>query len=161
MMFDPTRVPAEAMQHVQECSGCAKELRELRATMQLLDEWKAPEPSPYFDTRMAVRLREARETEAPGWMERLRLHFLFGSNMHLRPAVAAAFALLVIVSGGSYVGIVSLNHAAAPHHQAAVSATVNDLELLDSNAQTLQQLASFDDTNPDGSSASGGRNSSN
>jgi hypothetical protein len=161
MMFDPTRVPAEAMQHVQECSGCANELKELRATMQLLDEWKAPEPSPYFDTRMAVRLREARETEAPGWLERLRLHFLFGSNMHLRPAVAAAFALLVIVSGGSYVGIVSLNHAAAPHHQAAVSATVNDLELLDSNAQTLQQLASFDDTNADGSPMNGGRTSSN
>jgi hypothetical protein len=161
MMFDPTRVPAEAMQHVQECSGCANELKELRGTMQLLDEWKAPEPSPYFDTRMAVRLREARESESPGWMERLRLHFLFGSNMHLRPAVAAAFALLVIVSGGSYVGIVSLNHAAAPHPQAAVSATVNDLELLDSNAQTLQQLASFDDTNADGSPMNGGRTSSN
>ena len=161
MIFDPTRVPAEAMQHVKECSACAGELKELQATMQLLDSWKAPEPSPYFDTRLAVRLREARESEAPGWLERLRLHLLFGSNLHLRPAVAAAFALLVIVSGGSYMGVVSLNHTVAPHHQRAVSATVNDLELLDSNAQTLQQLASFDETNADGSPANGGANSSN
>ena len=155
MIFDPTRVPAEAMQHVKECPGCAGELKELQATMQLLDGWKAPEPSPYFDTRMAVRLREARESEAPGWLERLRLHFLFGSNMHLRPAVAAVFALLVIVSGGSYIGVQSFNHAAAPHHPPAVSATVNDLELLDSNAKTLQQLASFDETNADGSPVNG------
>jgi hypothetical protein len=161
MIFDPTRVPAEAMQHVKDCTNCAGELKELQATMQLLDSWKAPEPSPYFDTRMAVRLREARESVAPGWLERLRLHFLFGSNMHLRPAVAAAFALLVIVSGGSYMGVVSLNHTVVPHHPPAVSATVNDLELLDSNAQTLQQLASFDETNADGSAVNGGGNSSN
>ena len=163
MIFDPTRVPAEAMQHVKECPGCAGELKELQATMQLLDSWKAPEPSPYFDTRLAVRLREARESEAPGWMERLRLHLLFGSNLHLRPAVAAAFALLVIVSGGSYMGIVSLNHTAnvVPPHQPAVSATVNDLELLDSSAQTLQQLASFDETNADGGPVNGGGNFSN
>ena len=161
MMFDPARVPAEAMQHVKECPGCAGELKELQATLQLLDGWKAPEPSPYFDTRMAVRLREARESEAPGWLERLRLHFLFGSNMHLRPAVAAVFALLVIVSGGSYIGVQSFNHAAAPHHPPAVSATVNDLELLDSNAQTLQQLASFDETNADGGPVNGRGNFSN
>ncbi|MGB8478167.1 MAG: hypothetical protein WCE63_04910 [Acidobacteriaceae bacterium] len=160
MIFDPTRVPAEAMQHVKECSHCAGELKELQATMQLLDGWKVPEPSPYFDTRLAVRLREARESEAPGWIERLRLHLMFGSNLHLRPAVAAAFALLVIVSGGSYMGVVSLNHTVTPPHQQAVSATVNDLELLDSNAQTLQQLASFDETNADGSPVNGAGNSS-
>ncbi|HTU51881.1 MAG TPA: hypothetical protein VMF56_14915 [Acidobacteriaceae bacterium] len=161
MIFDPTRVPTEAMQHVKECAGCAGELKELQATMQLLDSWKAPEPSPYFDTRLAVRLREAREFEAPGWMERLRLRLLFGSNLHLRPAVAAVFALLVIVSGGSYMGVVSLNHTVAPSHPQAVSATVNDLELLDSNAQTLQQLASFDETDANGGPVNGGANSSN
>lgn len=161
MIFDPTRVPAEAMQHVKQCASCAGELNELQATMQLLDTWKVPEPSPYFDTRLAVRLREARESEPPGWLERVRLHLLFGSNMHFRPAVAVAFALVVVISGGSYIGVESLNHAVAPHHQSAVSATVNDLELLDSNAQTLQQLASFDETSTDGAPANGGGNSSN
>lgn len=161
IILDPTRVCAEATQHVKECSSCAGDLKELQATMQLLDGWKAPEPSPYFDTRLAVRLREARESEAPGWLERLRLHLLFGSNMHLRPAMAATFALLIVISGGSYLGVVSLNHTVAPHHPPAVSATVNDLELLDSSAQTLQQLASFDDPNAAGGPVNGGGNPSN
>lgn len=161
MILDPTRVPAEALQHLKECSHCAGELKELQATMQLLDAWKAPEPSPYFDTRLAVRLREARESEAPGWLERLRLHLMFGSNLHVRPAAAAAFALLMIVSGGSYLGVVSLNHTVVPPQQQTVSATVNDLELLDSSAQTLQQLASFDETNGDGGSATVSGNFSN
>lgn len=161
MILDPTRVPAEALQHLKECSHCAGELKELQATMQLLDAWKAPEPSPYFDTRLAVRLREARESEAPGWLERLRLHLMFGSNLHVRPAAAAAFALLIIVSGGSYLGVVSLNHTGVPPQQQTVSATVNDLELLDSSAQTLQQLALFDETNGDGGSATVSGNFSN
>ncbi|MHB1937919.1 MAG: anti-sigma factor [Acidobacteriaceae bacterium] len=161
MIFDPTRVPAEVLQHVKDCSHCAGELKELQATMQLLDTWRVPEPSSYFDTRLAVRLREARESEAPGWLERLRLRLLFGSNLHLRPAAAAAFALLIIVSGGSYMGVVSLNHTVGPSHQQAVSATVNDLELLDSSAQTLQQLASFDETNADGGPSTDGGSSSN
>ena len=160
MLFDPARVPAEAVQHVKECSRCAGELKELRATMQLLDTWRVPEPTPYFDTRLAVRLREAKTSEAPGWMERLRLRLLFGSDLHLRPVAAAAFALLIIVSGGSYLGIVSLNDTIPPQQQ-AVSATVNDLELLDSNAQTLQQLAAFDETIPDGNPIANGQNSSN
>jgi anti-sigma factor RsiW len=160
MIFDPARVPAEAVQHLRECARCATEWQELQATMQLLDTWKAPEPSPYFDTRLAMRLREARESAAPGWLERLRLRLLFGNNLHLRPAAAAAFALLIVVGGGSYLGVVNLNHAAPPQQQ-AVSATVNDLELLDSNAQTLQQLAAFDDTSTDVNPAAGGGNSSN
>ena len=159
MIFDPTRVPAEAVQHVKECSHCAGELKELQATMQLLNAWKAPEPSPYFDTRLAVRLREARESEAPGWLERLRLRLLFGSDLHLRPAAAAAFALLLVVGGGSYLGVVSLNRTIGTQQQ-AVSATVNDLELLDSNAQTLQQLAAFDETSSDSAPTADGGSSS-
>jgi hypothetical protein len=161
MLFDPTRVPAEALQHVKECCRCGNELKELQATMHLLDGWKAPEPSPYFDTRMAVRLREARASEAPGWLERLRLRLRFDSNLHLRPAAAAAFALLIVIGGGSYLGVVSLNHTDVPQRQQVVSATVNDLELLDSNAQTLQQLAAFDETNADYGLATGAASSSN
>jgi hypothetical protein len=159
MIFDPTRVPAEAVQHVKECPRCAGEWKELQATMQLLDAWKAPEPSPYFDARLAVRLREARESEAPGWLERLRLHLMFGSDLHLRPAAAAAFALLLVVGGGSYFGIASLNRTVVPQQQ-VVSATVNDLELLDSNAQTLQQLAAFDETSSDSAPTTDGGSSS-
>ena len=153
LLLDPARVPADAQQHLKQCSQCENELKQLHATMQLLDAWKAPEPSPYFDTRLAVRLREAKESATLGLLERMRMRLLFGSDLHLRPVVAAAFALLLAVSGGSYLGVVNLHHA-APQKQQVVSATVNDLELLDSNEQTFQQLAALDDANAGGDSIS-------
>ena len=140
-----SRLPIEIQEHLASCSSCQNDWRELQATMQLLDAWKAPDPGPYFDTRMAARLRAERSSEAPGWLERMRAHLLFDSKLHLRPAMAAAFALLLIAGVGSYEGFVSLNRT-HPAQQQTVSATVNDLELLDRNAQTLQQLAAFDDT---------------
>lgn len=153
LLLDPARVPADARQHLKECSQCENELKQLHATMQLLDAWKAPEPSPYFDTRLAVRLREAKESAAPGLLERMRMRLLFGKDLHLRPLAAAAFALLLAIGSGSYLGVVSLHHA-APQQQPVVSATVNDLELLDSSAQTLQQLAALDDMSADDNSTS-------
>jgi predicted anti-sigma-YlaC factor YlaD len=155
LLLDPRSVPGataeEARGHRQVCSQCARDWREYASTMQLLEEWQVPEPSPYFDTRLAARIREARD-EAPGWWERMRLRWAIGGNLNLRPAMAATFALLLIVGGGSYAGFWSMNRTMAPSQQ-HVSATVNDLELLDSNAQALQQLAAFDDTAPDSGAA--------
>ncbi len=138
----PAHVPVDVRQHLMECSSCQNELQELQATMQLLDGWEVPEPSPYFDTRMAARLREEKNSKAPGWLERIRIRLMFGRNLHLRPAVAVACALLLVVGAGSYEGFVSVNRTQAPGQ--TVSATVNDLELLDRNAQTLQEMAAFD-----------------
>jgi hypothetical protein len=56
-------IPPEVNRHIASCNGCATHLRELQQTMALLDEWQAPEPSPYFDTRMQARLREERREE--------------------------------------------------------------------------------------------------
>ena len=44
--------------HLASCSACAEQLKAMRATMSLLDEWQAPEPTPYFDVRLQARLRE-------------------------------------------------------------------------------------------------------
>jgi len=59
--------------HVSQCSRCTAELNSLRNTMTLLDEWEAPEPSPYFLTRMRAHLKEERE-KAPvsRWVAWLR-----------------------------------------------------------------------------------------
>lgn len=148
------QVPADVRQHLEECPHCRKEWNELQSTMRMLDAWQVPEPSPYFDTRMTVRLREARNSQPVGWIEGLRERLLFGSNLRLRPVLAAALALVVIAGAGSYEGFEMMHHA-APQQQ-AVSATVSDLELLDSNAQTLQQLAAFDDTDQSTAQPSGG-----
>ena len=48
----------EVLAHLRECGPCSEELEGLRKTMSLLDEWKAPEPSPYFLTRLRAHVRE-------------------------------------------------------------------------------------------------------
>ena len=55
--------------HVRHCADCAQKLAEFRQTMSLLDEWKAPEPSPYFDARLRARLREVDQPRTLGaWL---------------------------------------------------------------------------------------------
>jgi len=77
--------------HVAECGACAGKLEEFRQTMALLDEWKAPEPSPYFDTRLQARLREEMAKPQAGWMAWLR-----------RPALAAALTVLMGIGVGLF-----------------------------------------------------------
>src|SRR6266566_4671095 len=72
----------EVNAHVGSCTDCAAKLNEFRKTMALLDEWQAPEPSPYFDVRLRARLREEAAKQSSGWMGWLR-----------RPVLAASFAL--------------------------------------------------------------------
>jgi len=44
--------------------------------MNLLDEWKVPEPSPYWEVRMQARLREEQQKAASGWLQWLRVRRL-------------------------------------------------------------------------------------
>ena len=71
--------PAETQAHLRECSTCATQLESLRRTMALLDEWQAPEVSPYFDTRLYARLREEMAApQASKWSAWLRQPALAG-----------------------------------------------------------------------------------
>ncbi len=53
--------------------------------MSLLDEWQAPEPSPYFDVRLNARLREEAATakQPAGW---LQVAAQAGAGCVVRPA---------------------------------------------------------------------------
>ena len=62
----------EVKEHVSSCAECAGKLQDFRSTMALLDEWQAPEPSPYFDVRLKARLREEAAAPARGWLHWLR-----------------------------------------------------------------------------------------
>jgi hypothetical protein len=141
----------KAGNHVEHCAECLQELEELRATMALMDDWAAPEPSPYFNARMSALLRSEREAEPAGFFERLKSRLLYGSNMHLRPIAAGALALLLLVGGGTYAGFVNATHPAAGN----TSATVRDLQSLDDNSQVFQQLNALDqqDDDSDGGAA--------
>jgi len=126
---------AAARAHIATCADCARQLASLQATLALLDTWQAPAISPYFDQKLAVRLRELQSAPPAGWFEQLRTRLLFNTGRQFRPALVGAMALVLLVAGGS-VGIVTMQRP----HLVEVSATVNDLQLLDNNEQALQQV---------------------
>src|SRR6202140_1173042 len=77
--------------HLRACVDCAGTLEEFRKTMALLEEWQAPEPSPYFDVRLQARLREEMAKPEAGWWGWLR-----------RPALAAALTVLIGIGVGLF-----------------------------------------------------------
>jgi anti-sigma factor RsiW len=142
-----TTTHPEYKEHLAVCATCRAELAELRATFNVLDEWKAPELSPYFDSRLQARLREAVAAPPEGFWSRTRSFFLFSTGRQLRPALAGALAFALIVGGGStFVGI----HNFTPGvQQPQASATVNDLKIMDNNIQAEQQMDQLlDDSTP-------------
>ena len=144
LLLDPEKVPAKVQAHVDACESCRAELKELRATMSLLDAWESPEPSPYFLSKLDARMREERATAPASWLERLRARLAYGPSMHVRPLAAMALAVVLLLGGGTYLGISDGERPAAPPVQAAV---VHDLQTLDNNAQLLDQLESMSTTN--------------
>lgn len=140
--FEERPALAEVRTHVEGCDRCCRELAELRETMALLDAWESPEPSPYFMTRLNARLREEREAAPAGWLERLRARFAFGSQAHVRPLTAMALTIMLLLGGGTYLGITNWEQPAALPTQTAV---VQDLQTLDNNAQLLDQLEALSD----------------
>jgi hypothetical protein len=134
----------EVAAHVAGCATCAGELKALKSTFALLDQWTAPEPSPYFDTKLRARLREAAAAEPEGVWERMRSFLLFSTGRSLKPLMAGALALVMIGGGGGV--LLDLHQQARP---VAASPAVNDLKILDNNAQALQQMDQLLDANDD------------
>jgi predicted anti-sigma-YlaC factor YlaD len=133
--------------HLVECADCRKQLEEMRATMALLDAWEAPEPNPYFLTRLNARLDEERESAPASWYEKLRARLVYSSRLSLRPVAAMALTVAVLLGGGAYLGLNNWDQPVAqPPAQAAV---VHDLQTLDNNAQLLDQLESLSGQNDD------------
>src|SRR5437667_5762076 len=78
----------EVQTHIASCTACAAKLQGFRQTMALLDQWQAPDPGPYFDTRLGARIREEAARPTRGWQLWLR-----------RPALALSFALAMVAGG--------------------------------------------------------------
>lgn len=130
---------AEVSSHLANCPACRSEYESLSATFRLLDAWKAPEPSPFFDQRLAAHLREEMAAPPAGFFARLRDRILFGSSLQLRPALAGALALALVIGGGTFAGI-SAYHPGDNVPTAQTSAAINDLQILDKNEQAIQQM---------------------
>ena len=86
VLSGPEAASPEVQEHLRSCAACAEELASFQQTMALLDEWQAPEPSPYFSSRLRARVREEASRQPAGWLAWLR-----------RPVVAAAAMVLVAV----------------------------------------------------------------
>ena len=122
--------------HLESCGACAQELKVMRATMALLDEWQAPEPSPYFDSRLQARLREEMAKTQAGWLHWFR-----------RPVLAAALTVAL----GVVVGVFFTRNIGISKHtqQASVTAppgtAVSDLQTLDNNHDMYADFDLLDD----------------
>jgi hypothetical protein len=130
--------------HLEACTDCRTELNGLLSTFALLDEYAAPEPSMYFDSRLHARLREDQAAGPESLWERMRSYLTFSTGRGFQPAMACTLALLLLVGGG---GTFFQMHG---FHQVpdapATSATVNDLKVLDNNMQDEQQMNQLLDT---------------
>ena len=106
--------------HVKECSACSGELQSLRQTMALLDEWEAPEPTPYFLPRLQAHVREEPGKLPEGWLARFR-----------QPWLATALATVLVAGGAVYLGV--RGPEVIDRDRPEVGTAVNDLDSLDRN----------------------------
>ena len=106
--------------------------------MNLLDEWGAPEPSPFWDVRMQARLRSERQRASAGWLQWFR-----------RPALSLAAALSLVAGIGFYQvkrflheggsSPVPITSIVAP-----AGTAVADLQYLDKYSDLLQNFDALD-----------------
>ena len=131
---------AEESSHLAGCSECTEQLKAMQATMSLLDEWQAPEPSAYFDTRLNARLREEMAKPQASWFAWFR-----------HPVLAAALTVLMGVGGGLYF---ANSRGIYPHHNIPVAenagppapgTAVSDLQALDKNQDMYADFELLDD----------------
>ena len=145
LLLDPQSAAARRAQpHLDACQDCRQELTELQSTFVLLDSFSAPEPSPWFDARLASRIREAAAAPPESLWERLRATLQFSTGRHLRPALAGALGLVLLVGGGTAAELAGAFH----HNPQQASAAVEDLQILDRNDQTFQTMDQLLDDNP-------------
>ena len=67
--------------------------------MSLMDSWEAPEPTPYFDTRLQAMLRGERTAPPANWLERMRARLLFNNRAYFKPIAATALTVMMAVGG--------------------------------------------------------------
>ena len=139
-------VSPEMKSHLVACGHCAETLDAMRVTMALLDEWKAPEPSAYFDTRLQARLREEKEKAG---------HSVFGGVMawFRRPVLGIA-TVAVLAFGAAFLtgDHFPEQHTNAPTPTVARGTAVGDLQMLDKQSDLLQDFDALD-SSPDDSNS--------
>ena len=128
----------EVNHHLRSCSDCAGTLAEFQNTMALLDEWVAPEPSPYFDTRLHARLREEAAKKRSSWLSWISLR---------RPVLAASLVAVVVIGASVFRLEEKKFHPRTPTVAAVIEpgTAVGDLQALDQNHDVYADSDLLDD----------------
>jgi predicted anti-sigma-YlaC factor YlaD len=123
--------------HLASCTSCAEQFKVMQETMNLLDEWQVPEPSPYFDVRLQARLREEMAKPQAGWALRW-----FG-----QPVIAAALTVIMGIGVGLFFsqGPRIHNTQQVLADNAAPGSAVGDLQTLDKNHDLYANFDLLDD----------------
>jgi hypothetical protein len=130
-------VTSEVNQHLESCADCKARLNEFRQTMALLDEWQAPEASPYFDVRLQARLREEAVRQPAGWWQWMR-----------KPALAVSLAVLMVMSVTLFRTDAGRNPTAEGPRAMMMDepgTAVGDLQALDKNHELYSDFELLDD----------------
>lgn len=124
--------------HLATCSVCAEQLKAMRATMSLLDQWQVPEPSPYFDVRLQARLREQMAQPQANWFRWFR-----------QPVLAAALTVAMGVGVGMFFAQRSRINDQGPQlvniGPVGPGSAVSDLQTLDKNHDLYADFDMLDD----------------
>ena len=136
----------EVKEHMAGCAACAGQLEDFKKTMALLDEWQAPEPSPYFDTRLEARLREEMARPPVSWYRR------WVHGMAMRPAwtmSVAAVLFTVAIAAGNRSYIMQTDEIATNPPAIAAPAqpgtAVADLQALENNQELYADFDVLDE----------------
>jgi predicted anti-sigma-YlaC factor YlaD len=128
--------PAVVQNHLHSCAACELALDEMRQTMALLDEWQAPEPSPYFDVKLQARLREEKQKATASWLDWFR-----------KPVLGVLGALLIAAGVGLFeYDQPSRGGSGSSQGPVVISrgTPVGDVEFLDKNSDLLQNFDALD-----------------
>jgi anti-sigma factor RsiW len=139
VLSGPEKMSSGLREHLHSCTACSEELSSFQHTMALLDEWQAPEPSPYFASRLRARVREEAPKSSFPWLGWIR-----------RPMVAtAAVALVALGAGLLETGHFNLGRVTVAGNDGVVRSTapetaVGDLQYLDGHADLFLEFDALD-----------------
>jgi anti-sigma factor RsiW len=139
VLSGPEKVSPGLREHLQGCPACSDELASFHQTLTLLDEWQAPEPSPYFSSRLHARVREESAKGPSAWFGWLR-----------RPVMAtAALALLALGAGLLESGHFNMGRVTMAGNDGVVrtgspETAVGDLQYLDGHADLFSEFDALD-----------------
>ena len=141
-----TEATPEVKGHLTSCPGCAAQFEDFKKTMALLDEWQAPEPSPYFDTRLEARLREEMTRAPEPWYRR----WVHGIALHPAWTMSAAAVLFTVaITAGNRSYIMQVDEIAtnppAIGAPALPGTAVADLQALEKNNELYADFDMLDE----------------